>query len=296
MWRRHFVVLREEPAEGKLRQLADGYRLFQESRTGLYFLAAYGNRPGGRPDFDGFLDCAISHRLDLAALRQFLSDPPGSLEILRHDVNFDLIHRAASLSRQLDLAVLAIEETDDDYAMAAMVQDGTLDYLRFRTSRRDGTPVDIVGRTAEGFAVTPASMDETHAFALAAMADAFAVAGLRPFNFAEEKPSPEQARSDAARLGLPLKAYLDSFGLFRRVSEAPPRLTPADRIAIPLRRGLSLLALPFILTGLLAVALLYSGRPGADPGSEPWRLFLIGLGVLAAPLAGALVALRTMFG
>lgn len=137
MWRSHFVVLGEEPSATALAHVTDGYQLWRESSTGLYFLTAFAEPPGRRPDFSQFLDWHISHRIDLSSLERVISDHGNQ-------VSMDLIQRAAALSEQLEMPVLAAEITDDDYGMAVAVADRVVTYLRFTTALNNAEVVEAV--------------------------------------------------------------------------------------------------------------------------------------------------------
>lgn len=296
MWQSHFVVLGERPSESNLRRLADGYQLFKEARTSLFYLAANSGPLRRRPDFAGFLEREITHRVDVSPLKRFISEAPGGLSIRKHEISFDLIQRAASLSSQLDMAVLVVEETDDEYAMAAMIDKGALAYLRFRTSLRagmnEGALVEVTYRDGDGFNIDHRPSDNGPDLAQVAIADVIRTSRQRMFNYAEQKPSREQAKQYAGQLGMSVQDYLDSFGVFERVSHAPPRSSAASRMIVPIRYALSLMALPFIIVSTVALALIYSGRPQAEPVVSSWRLIWLGLAILVIPILAVVLVVR----
>lgn len=300
MWQSHFVVLGERPSDSNLRRLADGYQLFQEARTGLFYLTANSGSLRRRPDFAGFLEREITHRVDVSPLERFISEAQGGLNIRKHEISFDLIQRAASLSSQLDMAVLVVEETDDEYAMAAMIDKGALAYLRFRTSlmagMKEGALVEVTYRDGDGFNIDYRPSDNGAGLAPVAIADVFRTSRLRLFNYAEQKPSREQAKGYADQLGISIQDYLDSFGVFERVSHAPPRSSVASRMIVPIRYALSLVALPFIIASTVVLALIYSGRPQADPVVSIWRLIWLGLAILAIPVLAVVFVVRAVPG
>ena len=49
----------------------------------------------------------------------------------------------------------------------------------------------------------------------------------------------------------------------------------------PFRYAVSFSILPFILVGAFTSVMIYSGKPKADGDVSTWRLFVIGLAVLA---------------
>lgn len=300
MWRAHFVVLGHLPAEDALQNLADGYQLFHETRTGLYYLTAHSEPLGRRPNFGGFLEREIAHRADLSPLERFLAEDHPALDLKSYEVSFELVHRTATLSLQLAMPVLAAELTDDEYAMAVMADKGRLEYLRFRTTLKAGMEdadlVEVTYTPAAGFTLAGPVSGQMHGLAAAAIADVFAVSGEELDKYADAKPTRDAGKRVAARLGVPAEVWLDSFGVFKRISHAPPRLTLATRLLIPLRYAASLLLLPFLFAGTLALVLVYSGKPNADWTTSTWRLLLAGLAVLAIPIVIVALLVRAVLG
>ena len=300
MQRWHYVVLAQRPSADHLQGLAEGYRLFREARTGLYYLTAYPDAAGNRPCFAGSVDREITHRVDLSALERFRLQQPDGAVIGPHDVNPDLIQQAASLAAQLGVAVLVVEETDDEYAMAAQVEGGALTYLRFRApsaAQPDHHAVtEVIYRPKDGFRVEVRPLADGAGLAPLAISEAFGTQRLRLFNYAEPKPSAAQAKRHAGQLQVPVQAYLDSFGVFRRMGEGAPRIGRADQLRIALRYAGSVLALPFIIVATVALALYYSGKPRAEPKVSGPRLFWLGLAIVAVPVVAALLLLRAATG
>ena len=268
------MVLGDLPARENLARLEDGYQLFRESRTGLHYLTAWVTPPTRRPDFGGFLERGTGHRIDLAPLERLLAGESRLGAVKRHEVNFELIQRAASLSRQLDMAVLVAEVTDDDYAMAVMAERGALRYLRFRTELQDHG----AGATLAEVTYSP---DAGIGLAQRAIRDLFRVEGADLDKYCQQRPP---GNAD------------ESYGLFTRLRRAPPRLSLAARLLVPLRHAGSFLTIPFILVGTVLIALVYSARPGKEPVLTVWRLFLLGFAALAVPVALLVLILRGLFG
>ncbi len=202
-----------------------------------------------------------------------------------HEVNFELIQRAASLSRQLDMAVLVAEVTDDDYAMAVMAERGALRYLRFRTELQDqgagATLAEVTYSPDAGIGIDAAPDDAIHGLAQRAIRDLFRVEGADLDKYCQQRPP---GNAD------------ESYGLFTRLRRAPPRLSLAARLLAPLRHAGSFLTIPFILVGTVLIALVYSARPGKEPVLTVWRLFLLGFAALAVPVALLVLILRALFG
>ena len=300
MWRSHFVVLRELPTASALAQLAEGYQLFQETRTGLHYLTAHRKPPNKRPDFGGFLEREIKHRADLAAVQQFLAQDYANLALKSYEVSSDLIHQAATLSMRLAVPVLAAEVTDDEYAMAVLADKGEIAYLRFRTTQKSGAEeadlVEVSYSPAAGFIIAPPAFGQMCGLAQTAIADVFAVSGVDLDRYTDRKPTRGAGRREATQLGMPVESWLDSFGVFMRVSHAPPRLTLATRLLIPLRYAAALLLLPFLFVGTVVFAIVYAGKPGADWDVSGGRLSLIGLAVLAIPILLVVWAIRAILG
>ena len=285
MWWAHFVVLGDLPAREKLARLKDGYQLFREDRTGLYYLTAHITPLARRPDFGGLLERGEGHRIDLAPLERLLAGESRLRGIKRHDVSFDLIHRAATLSRQLAVPVLAAEVTDDDYAMAAMADGGALRYLRFRTELQDEAGsirlAEVTYTPEGGISIDPAPDDAIYGLAQRAIRDLFGVDGVDLDKYSEPRP-PRTGR--------------EGYGQFTRLSHAAPHVGRADRLLVPLRYGVSFVTIPFILAGTVLAALIYSGRPGSQPALTVWRLFLLGFAALALPVVVLVLILRALLG
>ena len=279
------MVLGDLPARENLARLEDGYQLFRESRTGLHYLTAWVTPPTRRPDFGGFLERGTGHRIDLAPLERLLAGESRLGAVKRHEVNFELIQRAASLSRQLDMAVLVAEVTDDDYAMAIMAERGALRYLRFRTELQDqgagATLAEVTYSPDAGIGIDAAPDDAIHGLAQRAIRDLFRVEGADLDKYCQQRPP---GNAD------------ESYGLFTRLRRAPPRLSLAARLLAPLRHAGSFLTIPFILVGTVLIALVYSARPGKEPVLTVWRLFLLGFAALAVPVALLVLILRGLFG
>lgn len=279
------MVLGDLPARENLARLEDGYQLFRESRTGLHYLTAWVTPPTRRPDFGGFLERGTGHRIDLAPLERLLAGESRLGAVKRHEVNFELIQRAASLSRQLDMAVLVAEVTDDDYAMAVMAERGALRYLRFRTELQDqgagATLAEVTYSPDAGIGIDAAPDDAIHGLAQRAIRDLFRVEGADLDKYCQQRPP---GNAD------------ESYGLFTRLRRAPPRLSLAARLLAPLRHAGSFLTIPFILVGTVLIALVYSARPGKEPVLTVWRLFLLGFAALAVPVALLVLILRGLFG
>ena len=296
MQRWHYVVLAQKPPSDHLQRLAEGYRLFRETKAGLYYLTAYPDAAGDRPCFAGHLDRKITHCVDVTAVERFISQRGDGPVIRPQDVSLDLIQRAASLSAQLGVAVLAVEETDDEYAMAALVESGALAYLRFRApstaQSEHNALVEVAYRLEDGFRVEKRPMADGAALAPLAISEAFGIDCPSLFNYAEPKPSAALANRHAKQLHLPMQVYLDSFGVFRRIGESAPRVGRAGRVWILLRYAGSVLALPFIIVATVALAMFYSGRPGAEPTVTGARLFWLGLACVAVPAVVMLLLIR----
>lgn len=279
------MVLGDLPERENLARLDDGYQLFRESRTGLHYLTAWVTPPTRRPDFGGLLERGTGHRIDLAPLERLLAGESRLGAVKRHEVSFDLIQRAASLSRQLDMAVLVAEVTDDDYAMAIMAERGALRYLRFRTELQDqgagATLAEVTYSPDAGIGIDATPDDAIHGLAQRAIRDLFRVEGVDLDKYCERRPP---GNAD------------ESYGLFTRLGRAPPRLSLAARLLAPLRYAGSFLTIPFILAGTVLIALVYSGRPGKEPVLTVWRLFLLGFAALAVPVALLVLILRALFG
>src|SRR5687768_3924304 len=137
MWRSHFVVLSEEPPSSGLARVRDGYQLWHETLTGLYYLTAHSELLAARPHFGDFLDRVIDYRLDLSVLKRLISGVDSTVNVPQHEVSFELVQQTATLAKQLAMPVLVAEDTDDEYGMAVMVDNGAITYLRFKTTAMD---------------------------------------------------------------------------------------------------------------------------------------------------------------
>ena len=80
--------------------------------------------------------------------------------------------------------------------MAAMVDNGRLEYLRFRTSLKeaaeDGTLVEVTYRPEAGFKSDNKPAEEIYGLAQAAIEDVYGVRIMNLCNYAEDKPSRER--------------------------------------------------------------------------------------------------------
>jgi len=300
MIRSHFVVMREMPSKSGLARLKDGYQLFQESRTGLFYLTAHSEPLRRRPVFAGFLEWEITQRVDVSALKRFMSEGNSATVTRDYEVNIELIQRTASLSKKLNVPVLAAEITDDEYGMAVMVDEGALQYLRFRTSRRrtagSEALAEVTYSPAAGFNIDHEPATEIYGLAQTAIEDVFQVGGLTLDNYVEDKPSREEAKQKAGQAESSVKAYLDSFGVFKRVSHARPQLALIDRILLPFRYAVSFSLLPFILVGMTTFVMINSGNSKADSDPGSWRLFIIGFAVLSIPILLLIWVIRSGLG
>lgn len=298
MWRSHFVVLKTMPSESSLERLAEGYQLFKEARTGLFYLTEHSAPLGRRPDFAGFLEREITHPVDVSQVKRLIADKSSALNVEKLEVSHDLIQRTVSLSKQLEMPVLAAEITDDDYAMAAMANTGTLEYLRVRTSVKraadDEALVEMIYTPEGGCTIDYTPSEEIYGLGQTAISDVFNIEGVNLYNYCQQKPSREVIGHSPDQSRYSTKTELDSYGVFKRLSHASPRVTFAARILKPLRYSASFVALPFILTGMALYALIYSGNPKADGNVSVWRLFLLGLAALAIPSLIVICLLRAM--
>jgi hypothetical protein len=285
------------PSKGSLATLKDGYQLFQETRTGLFYLTAHSEPLRRRPDFAGFLEREITARIDISALRRFLSEENRATTSRDHEVSFELIQRTASLSKQLNVPVLAAEITDDEYGMAVMVNEGALQYLRVKTSQIRlpvGEALAEVSYTVgAGFSFDCEPAREIYALAQTAIEEVFKVGGLALYNYVEEKPSKGEARENAGKSQSSVKAYLDSFGVFKRLSHARPQLSPIDRMLLPFRYAVSMCLLPFMLAGMTTFVIFNSGKSKTNSHPGSGHLFFIGFAVLAIPILFLIWAIRS---
>lgn len=300
MWRSHYVVLGKEPSGNSLARVSDGYQLWNEAATGLFYLTAFREPLGRRPEFGQFLDRQIVHRVDVSLLERFLSDRSSTLDVKKGEVSFDLVQRTATLAKQLDAPVLAAEVTDDEYGMAVAIDNGTIKYLCFKTMTKDvkagKSAVHVVYTTDTGFVIDDEPYREAYSVAQKAIEEVYGVAGLDLYNYCEPKPTREEAGRDAVGGNMSIKAHLESYGVFKRLAHAPPRFTLFERMLIPFRFVASTIQLPFIIAGMLVHVLIYSGNNKADAQPGMGKLTLIGMAVLA-PLIGAIIwLLRLMPG
>lgn len=290
MWRGHFVVLSKMPTQRRLIGLADGYQIFREDRSGLLFLTPGSAIPRARPDFsEGFASEGNSeaHFLPLAS---FLSEKRDGLVIQSHEVSFDLVETACSLATQLGQLVLVSEETDDDFAMAVVADQGVVTYLRFRTAQPDATTADVVYRSGHGFTVAAVQPQEASGVTEAAIEDVLAVPIISVRDFSEPKPSKGKATRYARQLSVPVDAYLERFGEFELLRSAPPPVQHS-RMTVLLRHAGSGLALPFILVGMVLFAVFRSGNAKAGNNVGLPILFLTGLTATAGPIAAIILLL-----
>lgn len=284
MWRSHFVVLGKEPGPSDLAQLTDGYQLWLETQTGLYYITAHSEPLGSRPEFGDFLERNIEHRLDLSVLKRFISNAESAVDVQKHEISFDLIQQAATLSKQLAMPVLAAEDTDDEYGMAVMVDSGVLKYLRFKTMASDASEekdmVQVVYTHDAGFVIDADFSRDIYGVAQKAIEEVYGKPGLRLYDYCSFKPTKIEARQMAAGQNVSNKSYLDGFGVFKRLKHAPPRLSPFDRALVPFRYVASALILPFIFVGVLIWAVAFSGKGNSDQPNI-WVLALTGIAALA---------------
>ena len=300
MWRSHFVVLDEEPNAQGLARAKDGYQLWRESRTKLYFLTAHSEPLGNRPDFSDFLDRTITDKADISPIERLLAGELPEVDLRKYEVSEELMHGAVSLSQQLGMRVLVTEDTDDEYGMAVLAENGKVHYLRLRTTLKD-TPedecgVEVVYRPETGFKIDRDPADDIYGLAQTAIDDAFGVAGLNLVNFSDYKPTREQAKQRATGRGVSISAYLDSYGVFKRLNHVPAQRTTREKLLLPLRLVMSLLILPFFFVGLMTYAIFFSGRPGHDGDIDENRVVFIGVVVLALPIWGLVWLVRAMLG
>jgi hypothetical protein len=284
MWRSHFVVLGEEPEPSNLAKLADGYQLWLETQTGLYYITAHSEPLGSRPDFGDFLERSIEHRLDVSVLKRFISNALSAIDVQKHEISFDLIQQAATLSKHLAMPVLAAEDTDDEYGMAVMVDSGVLKYLRFKTMASDASEVkdivEVVYTLDAGFMIDTDFSRDIFGVTQKAIQEVFGRPGLRLYDYCISKPIKDEARKMAAGQNVSIKSYLDGYGVFKRLRHAPPRLSPFDRALIPFRYVTSVLILPFIFVGVLIWAVAFAGK-GNSGQPKIWVLALTGMAALA---------------
>ena len=298
----HFVILKDEPSDARLATLRDGYQLWRESRTGLFFLTAHSEPLGKRPDFSGDLWREASHKADIAWLREYMADETAPASIQKIEVNFDLVHLAVTLSIQLATQVLVAESTDDEYAMAVAADRGEVTYVRFRTLLKDGpdehgayTGAEVVFTPDSGFSVC----EPTNAFCGVAEAGIEQVFGLKVpdlYNFTDAKPTREQAKDSVKGGPLSATAYLDSFGVFKRLSHRGPQHDWKARAMMPFRYAVSSIMLPFILTGTIVLAMSERGSRVLSNDPSLVRIMLVGALVLAMPTALIVLVIRWLAG
>lgn len=302
MWHAHFTLLEKEPDEAALSRVVDGYQLWRESRTGLHFLTAHAKKLGRRPDFGEYLEWSVQTKLDLGFLEDWVAGQKGALDCHKYQVGYELVQQAGTLSHQLGMGVMTAEDTDEDWGAAAFVKDGALQYLRFKTNRDMGDDADInadycvhvIFTKAEGFTVIADHEGDMYGVPLNAIADVFRVADIDLVNFAEDKPSREQAKKIVARHGTSVSAYLDSFGVFKRLSHAEPQRSAMDKLRMAVNLVISALLLPFLLTGMFVQAVFFN--PRSDDDFSEWKMVLLGVAVLALPLWGVFAILRAIGG
>ena len=284
MWRSHFVVLGEEPGPSNLAQLMDGCQLWLETQTGLYYLTAHREALGRRPDFGDFLERGIEHRLDVSGIQRFISNADSAVDVQKHEISFDLIQQTATLSKQLAMPVLAAEDTDDEYGMAVMVDNGVIKYLRFKTMAMDSPDaedmVQVVYTHDTGFVIDSDFSRDMFGVAQKAIEEVYGKPGLRLYDYCISRPTKDEARQATAGQNVSIKSYLDGYGVFKRLSHAPPRLSRLDRALIPFRFVTSALLVPFIFVGMLIWAVAYAGNGKSDQPNM-WVLILTGMAALA---------------
>lgn len=284
MWRSHFVVLGEEPRPSNLAQLTDGYQLWLETQTGLFYLTAHSEPLGSRPDFGDFLERGIEHRLDVSVLKRFISNADSAVDLQKHEINFDLFQQTATLSKQLATQVLAAEDTDDEYGMAVVVDNGVIKYLRFKTTTVDAPDakdmVQVVYTPDAGFVIDTDFSRDIFGVAQKAIEEVYGKPGLRLYDYCISKPTKDEARQMAAGQNVSIKSYLDGYGVFKRLRHAPPRLSSFDRALVPFRYFTSALIIPFIFVGVLIWAVGFAGKGNSDQPNI-WVLTLTGMAALA---------------
>jgi hypothetical protein len=300
MWRSHFVVMSEEPSAQGLAQVKDGYQLWSESRSGLYFLTAHCEPLGRRPDFSDFLDRTITDWADISPIERLLAGELPELDLRKQEVSAELMHEAVSLSQQLGVRVLVAEDTDDEYGMAVLAENGTVHYLRLRTTLKDAPDdefgVEVLYRPETGFEIDRDPAGEIYGLAQTAIDDAFGVAGLNLVNFSDSKPTREQAKRRATGQGVSISTYLDSYGVFKRISHGPAQRTTREKLLLPFRILMTVLILPFFFVGMMTYAIFYSGKPGHDGDLGENYIVLIGVAVLALPIWGLIQLVGAMLG
>jgi len=296
MFRSHFVVLEQEPSAATLAKLKWGYQLWRESRTGLFYLTEPSKPLGRRPKFYDFLDWNGRADVDVSFLRHHLESPPKGVNLRKLEVNFDLVEAVAYLSKQLDQPVLAAEDTDDEYAMAVMVADGVVQYLRIRTALSDPSlddgieewpRVDVTYSREAGFGLDHDPTSEFCGVAQTAIRDLFGIADLNLYNYTDDKPTREQVK---ARDNPPksITGYLDSYGVFRRIGHAEAQLSWKDKAKTAARFVVLMPLYPFIAAGILGSLVFFNkwvDRRLDQDGDLPfWFVIPLGAAILAIPI------------
>jgi len=307
MLRSHFVVLEHKPSAAFLAKLKWGYQLWRESRTGLFYLTQPCKPLGRRPKFHDFLDWNGRADIDVSFLKTHLEKPPNGVNLRRLEVNFDLVEAVAYLSKQLDQPVLAAEDTDDEYAMAVMVADGAVQYLRIRTTYsepriEDGIEewprVDVTYSREGGFGLDQDPTSEFCGVAQTAIRDLFGIADLNLYNYTDTKPTREQvkARDDPPKS---ITGYLDSYGVFKRISHAEPQLSWKERAKIAARFVVLLPLYPFIAAGILGSLVFFDKwvdrRLDKDGDLPFWFVIPLGAAILAIPILILVWIARAVF-
>ncbi|MEM7700451.1 MAG: hypothetical protein AAF251_00795 [Pseudomonadota bacterium] len=296
MFRSHFVVLQEEPAAEALAKLKEGYQLWRESRTGLFYLTEYTKPLGKRPEFQGFFDWGERADIDVAHLESQLETPTGGVNLRRLEVGFDLIKGAASFSKRLGQKVIAAEDTDDEYSMAVMVEDGAIQYLRLRTTlaeprTEDGEEewplVNLVYTPEAGYTVDKDPSSSFCAAAETAIEEVYGVPDLDLYNYTDSKPTRDQVKA-YANPPKSISAYLDSFGVFKRLSHAEPQRTVREKVLLALRWIAFFPLLPFMIAGLFGSVLFFDKWTSQYLEKHDdlpfWFVLPVGAAILALPI------------
>lgn len=296
MFRSHFVVLQEEPAAEALAKLTEGYQLWRESRTGLFYLTEYTKPLGKRPKFAGFLDWGERAAIDVSHLEAQLETPTGGVNLRRMEVGFDLIRGAASLSKRLGQKVIAAEDTDDEYKMAVMVEDGAIQYLRLRTilsepriedGEEEWPLVNLVYTPDTGYWIDDDPSSSFCAAAETAIEEVYGVPDLDLYNYIDTKPTRNQVKAYESP-PKSISAYLDSFGVFKRLSHAEPQLSVRERAIVALRWIVFLPLLPFMIAGWFGSVLFFdkwTSRYLEKHDDLPfWFVLPLGAAILALPI------------
>ncbi|MEO0908714.1 MAG: hypothetical protein AAFY07_14450, partial [Pseudomonadota bacterium] len=230
--------------------------LWRESRTNLYFLTAHSKPLGSRPDFSYFLDRTITGKADISPIECLLAGEVPELDVRKYEVSAELMHSAVSISKQLGMRVLVTEDTDDEYGMAVLAKNGKVHSLRLRTTLKDAPEdecrVDVVYRAETGFEIDSDPAGDIYGLAQTAIDAAFGVAQLNLVNFTSCKPTREQAKQSGIGQGVSISAYLDSYGVFKRISHSPAQFTTREKLLSPFKILMTLLIAPFFVVGLIA--------------------------------------------